>query len=71
MILQTSYNDTTFDYYTQFQQNADRLTSYLKLFEENLGESLPEVRRTEDGLDDDHSSVSRVDQQVSVSKNTT
>ena len=37
---------------------------YLKLFEENLGESLPEVRRAEDGLDDDHSSVSRVHQQV-------
>lgn len=37
---------------------------YLKLFEENLGERLPEVRRAEDGLDDDHSSVSRVHQQV-------
>lgn len=37
---------------------------YLKLFEENLGERLPEVRRAEDGLDDDHSSVARVHQQV-------
>lgn len=39
---------------------------YLKLFEENLGERLPEVRRAEDGLDDDHSSVSRVHQEVPV-----
>jgi len=37
---------------------------YLKLFEENLGESLPEVGRAEDGLDNDHSSVARVHQQV-------
>lgn len=37
---------------------------YLKLFEENLGECLPEVRRAEDGLDDDHSSVAWIHQQV-------
>lgn len=37
---------------------------YLKLFEENLGERLPEVRRAEDGLDDDDSSVARIHQQV-------
>ena len=40
-------------------------SSYLKLIEEDPGESLSEVRRTEDGLDDDHSSVARVHQQVS------
>lgn len=37
---------------------------YLKLFKENLGECLPEVRRAEDGLDDDHPSVARIHQQV-------
>lgn len=37
---------------------------YLKLFEENLGERLPEVRRAEDGLDDDHPSVARIHQEV-------
>lgn len=42
----------------------NKTLTYLKLFEENLGERLPEVRRTEDGLDDDHSSVARVHQQV-------
>lgn len=41
---------------------------YLKLFEENLGERLPEVRRAEDGLDDDHSSVAWIHQQVSDDK---
>lgn len=44
--------------------NTDVLFSYLKLSEENLGERLPEVRWAEDGLDDDHSSVARVHQQV-------
>lgn len=38
---------------------------YLKLFEENPGQRLPEVRRAEDGLDDDHSSVAWIHQQVS------
>lgn len=49
-----------------------RLTvvQYLKLFEENLCECLPEVRRAKDGLDDDHSSVARVHQQVSDGGNT-
>lgn len=40
------------------------LLSYLKLFEENLCECLPEVGWAEDGLDDDHSSVARVHQKV-------
>lgn len=38
---------------------------YLKLLEEDLRECLSEVGRAEDGLDDDHSSVARVHQQVS------
>jgi len=39
--------------------------SYLKLLEEDHGEGLSEVGGAEDGLDDDHSSVARVHQQVS------
>lgn len=51
----------------QIQYDTE-LFQYLKLFEENLGECLPEVRRAEDGLDDDHSSVARIHQQVSNDK---
>lgn len=45
-----------------FIKHQSNLCWYLKLFEENLGERLPEVRRAEDGLDEDHPSVARIHQ---------
>lgn len=50
--------------YRSVLKQISALSWYLKLFEENLGEGLPEVRRAKDGLDDHHSSVARVHQQV-------
>lgn len=39
-------------------------SQYLKLFEEDLGEGFSEVGGTEDGLDDQHSPVTGVHQQM-------
>lgn len=39
-------------------------SQYLKLFEEDLGEGFSEVGGTEDGLNDHHSPVTRVHQQM-------
>lgn len=45
-----------------------KYSTYLKLFEEDFGEGFPEVWRAENGLDDHHSSVSRIDQKMPAAK---
>ena len=43
-------------------------STHLKLLEEDLGEGFPEVRGAEDGLDDNHSPVPWVDQEMPAGK---